>query len=206
MKLQNLYAREKSCQGFYTFLKYSLLARSEPFWTSSDILNTYSWRAVGLAMFSEEMLHSRTLQTLFFEVMLRRSTLDHCRMLLPLIPRVDRFSKQNLITFWSLWELRWLRHNSVWQSLLGCFVWVIILQKHAASTGLEKYVLKMPLDAQIGSLGAENEHFKVLSKMCKILDTASHGAARFCKSIYQKSILNKNETICWLRDLGTNLL
>ena len=35
------------------------------------------------------------------------------------------------------------------------------LQNHAESPALDEYVLKMPLDIQIGSLGAKNDNFKV---------------------------------------------
>ena len=43
---------------------------------------------------------------------------------------------------------------------LRCPVYIIIPQNIAESLVLDEYALKMPLDIQNGSLGAEDEQFK----------------------------------------------
>ena len=72
------------------------------------------------------------------------------------------FLEQKLIAFHRL-SLRYCYCQRLWSAKIS----TIATKNRAQSLALDEYVLKMPLDTQIGSLGAENDQFKIPQKIVK---------------------------------------
>ena len=69
------------------------------------------------------------------------------------------------------------------------------MQIIAKSPALDEYVLKMPLDIQNGSLGAEDEHFRKRDKWPARLATSDTDSVIPPTKTVANPTLNKNETI-----------